>query len=68
LQRWHGQERSSDSHGLKGGLVKEFMGNEIAMKICIRKRFYLGCKASYQVFKLTVKTIKHIQIEIFKRN
>ena len=56
-----------DHHGLKGGLVKKIMGKEMAMRICIRQRFYLGYEASYQVFEITTKFTKHIEVEIFKR-
>jgi len=40
--------------------VKELMSKEMTMKICIRKRFYLGHEAGYQVFQLTSKTMKNI--------
>jgi hypothetical protein len=40
------------------------MSKEMTMKICIRKMFCLGHEVCYQVFELTVKTMKHIQIEI----
>jgi hypothetical protein len=59
--------KRSDNHGLNGGLVKELMGKEMTMKICIQKRSCLGRKACYQVFELTAKTPKHKQIEILKR-
>ena len=34
-QRWCGQQRRIDNHGLKEGLVKELMGKEMAMNIYI---------------------------------
>jgi hypothetical protein len=36
------------------------MRKEMAMNVCIWKRFCLGWKVGYQVFKLTMKNTKHI--------
>jgi hypothetical protein len=59
-QRWCGQQRTIDNHWLKKGIVKKLMRKEMAMNVCIWKRFCLDWKAGYQVFKLTMKNTKHI--------
>ena len=48
--------------------MKKLMGREMVMKICIQQSSYLGRKVGYQVFELTTKAMKHIEIEIFMRD
>lgn len=46
--------------------VQKFVSEQVAVKISIGERFGLGYEASNQVFELTAKTTKHIEIEVFK--
>jgi len=66
-KRWCGQQRWICSHGWNGSLIQTLISKKMAMKVSVWQRFCLGHETSYQVFKLTTKATKYIEVEVFKR-